>query len=260
MAISLDLPERATSLNKKSLQKLGRKAFKGLMRSQRMQLTAKYDFPLRIRWWFVLITGLVMVTLAFLGLTNWAHALPVNDKLLHFVCLGLATFLFYFITDVEEDARRIWFWHRAPLILTSFVCLFLGGIASEFVQSLLPYKNFQFGDIVANLLGSSIGLLSAYHAERYHRHRREISRLYRPISTSASSLHLPSDSEDGELLPIHNTPGVLPKHKTRGRADSLALADVWGEREEVFDVGEDESEGENTSAAGKVVRNDPSAT
>jgi hypothetical protein len=52
--------------------------------------------------WFVAFTVLIMLTLAFLGLTNVAHALPLNDKLLHFFCLGIATGIFYFIFDVEE--------------------------------------------------------------------------------------------------------------------------------------------------------------
>jgi hypothetical protein len=55
-----------------------------------------------LRQWFVLLTFLVMLSLALLGLTNLAHALPLNDKLLHFFCLGIATGVFYFIFDVEE--------------------------------------------------------------------------------------------------------------------------------------------------------------
>ena len=52
--------------------------------------------------WFVALTFLVMLSLALLGLTNLAHAIPLNDKLLHFFCLGIATGVFYFIFDVEE--------------------------------------------------------------------------------------------------------------------------------------------------------------
>jgi hypothetical protein len=48
------------------------------------------------------LTFLVMLSLALLGLTNLAHAIPLNDKLLHFFCLGIATGVFYFIFDVEE--------------------------------------------------------------------------------------------------------------------------------------------------------------
>ena len=47
-------------------------------------------------------TVLIMVALGLLGFTNFAHSLPVNDKLLHFFCLMLATGIFYFIFDVEE--------------------------------------------------------------------------------------------------------------------------------------------------------------
>jgi hypothetical protein len=43
-----------------------------------------------------------MVALAFLGFTNFSRSLPLNDKLLHFLCFCIATVVFYFIIDVEE--------------------------------------------------------------------------------------------------------------------------------------------------------------
>lgn len=128
----------------------------------------------------------------------------------------------------------------------------------------------------ANLLGSGIGLYVAYHLERYYRQRREvrhsplslgpkrticetpprqISRLYRPLSASNSSLNLDSEEEDEsgtQLLPLHNKPDTPPsavfpsnknkKGKNRARPASLALADVWDEREELFGVGDDNDE------------------
>jgi len=230
------------------------------MRSHHFKIP-KYDLPLRIRPWFVVLTILIMLALAFLGFTNVVHGLPVNDKLLHFFCLGTATAVFYFIFDVEEESRRIWFWRHCPLMFTAFVCLFLGGFVSEFVQSLLPHKTFQFGDVVANILGSGIGLYVAYHLEKYYRRRREISRLYRPLSASNSSLNLDSDEEDDlgtQLLPLHNKPDTPPsalfpqqqhnknkKGKARARPGSLALGNVWDEREELFNVGDDEDEDED---------------
>lgn len=36
------------------------------------------------------------------------------------------------------------------------------------------HKEFEIGDVVANLLGSSVGLYISYHLERYYRHRREV--------------------------------------------------------------------------------------
>jgi hypothetical protein len=41
---------------------------------------------------------------------------------------------------LPREYRRIWFWRHSPLMFTVFVCLFLGGIVSEFVQSMLPVR------------------------------------------------------------------------------------------------------------------------
>ncbi|SRR6266404_1307250 len=80
-------------------------------------------------------------------------------------------------------------------------------------------------------------------------------RLYRPLSASNSSLNLPSDEEDEsgtQLLPLYNKPETPPsalfpqnknkKGKGRARSGSLALADVWDEREELFGVGNDDGD------------------
>lgn len=63
------------------------------------------QFPHSLYQWFVAFTVLIMLSLAFLGLTNVVHVFPLNDKLLHFFCLGIATGVFYFIFDVEEWAE-----------------------------------------------------------------------------------------------------------------------------------------------------------
>jgi hypothetical protein len=85
---------------------------------------------------------------------------------------------------------------------------------------------------------------------------RQISRLYRPLSGSNSSLALESDEEDEfgtQLLPLHNKPETPPsaqfpqnkkKGKGRARPSNLALADVWDEREELFGVGDADEDDE----------------
>ena len=55
-----------------------------------------------------------------------------------------------------------------------------GAVSSEFMQAALPYKEFQMGDIVANLFGACLGLYSAESLDRYRRSRQELSRLYLP--------------------------------------------------------------------------------
>ncbi|KAI0829796.1 hypothetical protein BC628DRAFT_1358804 [Trametes gibbosa] len=230
-------------------RKAVRRLNKSMMRSHHFHIP-KYDMPIRLRPWFVVFTCLILVSLALLGFTNFSHALPLNDKVLHFLCMGIATGVFFFIFDVEEEARRIWFWRNAPLIFTGIACFFFGGVISEIVQSLLPYKTFQAGDIAANLLGSSVGLYISYHLERYYRHRREISRLYQPLGTSALSDD--DDDEDSDidgtqLLPLHyeprppNTPAGSKPGRGTGVQKAVRIGDVWDEREDLFDIG-DESE------------------
>jgi len=193
-----------------------------------------------------------MLMLAMLGFTNFSRSLPLHDKLLHFMCFSLATGVFYFIFDVEEDARRIWFWRHSGLIFTAIVCFFFGGIVSEIVQSMLPYKTFDFGDIIANLLGSGMGLYAAYYMERYYRHRREISRLYRPLNTDYLS---DSDEEDSaQLLPSHYIPtnvrpGGSKPNVTKPTHNNLN--DVWDAREEFFDIGGDSDDEYTGGASGE---------
>ncbi|KAH8119583.1 hypothetical protein DFH11DRAFT_1849351 [Phellopilus nigrolimitatus] len=237
--------------SKKGVRRSARRAFRAVMRSHKFRLP-KYDLPLRLRPWFVLFTALIMLLLAFLGFTNFAHSLPLNDKIIHLVCLCLATTVFYFIFDVEEEARRIWIWRHSPLILTAIICFLLGGIVSEIVQSLLPHKEIHMGNIAANLIGSAIGLWTAYYLEKYYRHRREIARLYRPISLDPDALEDASFDDDEDvggtlLLPMHRDqrngePGTAPKSPGKDRGGRIRLGDVWDEREELFGIGDSEDE------------------
>lgn len=56
--------------------------------------------------------------------------------------------------------------------------------------SRVQYKTFSWGDVLANLLGSSLGLFLSYHAERRYRTKREIARLYQPLDAQ--------DYDDGD--------------------------------------------------------------
>ena len=224
---------------------------KTIMKSTKFRVP-KYDLPIRIRLWFIALACVIMVILALLGFTQSAQSwVSVNDKVLHFTCFALATGVMYFVIDVDEDARRIWIWRNLSMMFTLFACFFCGGIVSEFVQSMLPYKTFQWGDIVANLLGCSCGLLISYHLEKAYRHRREIQRLYQPISMAASSSRESFDSDEDEavdatqLLPLHYPPGggrslAHPPPKTG------SLRNVWDAREEIFGIGDsDDDDGDD---------------
>lgn len=43
------------------------------------------------------------------------------------------------------------FWRYFGLGFSAIVCILLGGIASEFIQAMLPYKTFQWGDAIVSL-------------------------------------------------------------------------------------------------------------
>ncbi|KDN50816.1 hypothetical protein K437DRAFT_254985 [Tilletiaria anomala UBC 951] len=155
-----------------------------LLRSVRIKLSADEAsiLPLRLRPAFIVLNVLDLVLLGFLGFhPNARDYVAINDKILHFLCFFIATALFYCIFDVDDSARRYWFWRHASLYLTFVTCFVVGCIGSEIVQSLLPYKIFQWGDVIANLCGSALGLLVSYHAEARYRVRREIERLYQPL-------------------------------------------------------------------------------
>ncbi|KAH7916560.1 hypothetical protein BJ138DRAFT_1139333 [Hygrophoropsis aurantiaca] len=236
----------------KNVRKYVKKWSKAIMKSHRVHVP-KYDLPIRFRPWFLIFTCVIMVLLAFLSFTNFSRSLPLNDKLLHFICFCIATGVFYFIFDVEEDARRIWFWRHSSLIFTAVMCFFFGGLVSEIVQSMLPYKEFQFGDVVANVFGSSTGLYLAYYSERHYRSRREIARLYRPLDTDETSDAEDLTDDEGDqstqLLPMYhnNNTSSSPSKPTsqvpKGKSQKARrLGDVWDEREELFGIGEDSDE------------------
>ena len=90
-------------------------------------------------------------------------------------------------------------------MFTLFTAFFIGGFISEIIQSLLPvcspptspadragsvltvqWKTFQWGDICANLLGSSLFLYLAVLLNRRIRRRQEIALLYQPLGAASS--------------------------------------------------------------------------
>ncbi|KAH8828277.1 hypothetical protein DL96DRAFT_1165632 [Flagelloscypha sp. PMI_526] len=224
------------------------KVAKVLMKSSHFDIP-KFQTPIRIRLWFCMA---VVIVLILLGLTAWLPGLPLKGRLLHFLCFFGASGLFYFILDVEEDSRRIWFWRHAPLIITIFACCFCGGILSEVVQSFLPGKSFDFGDVAANLLGSSIGITIAYYLEKAYRRQREIRRLYQPLDAESQSDGDDDDAEVGtSLLPMFRTRQQDDVHTKPTSTRQKQLGNVWNSNEEIFDIGESDDEDDDTPKPSK---------
>lgn len=80
-----------------------------MLRSTSFQLSNQgIQIPLRLRPAFLALNVVVLLLLALLGFhPRGGDWLPINDKLLHFVCFFFATALFYMIFDVEEVSQCV---------------------------------------------------------------------------------------------------------------------------------------------------------
>ncbi|KAL7006055.1 hypothetical protein EMMF5_004393 [Cystobasidiomycetes sp. EMM_F5] len=153
-----------------------------------------------------------------------------SDKLLHFVTFSIATHIFYWIWIVKDETlRRIWHWRHLPRILTLAIC-FSAAVLSEFIQAILPYKSFQFFDIVANLLGATLGLYTAEQIDNQIRRRRELSRLYLPLDEEQA---FASTHTDGTSFNVPTVVSAVPSEAPRTASTGpFALEDSDSEAEE----------------------------
>ncbi|KAJ4414801.1 hypothetical protein N0V82_007716 [Gnomoniopsis sp. IMI 355080] len=102
----------------------------------------------------------------YAGLTSLHLDFLVNDKVLHLLTFFLLTVVFYWILDTNR---------RRTLHFTLVVCTLGLGVGSEFLQGFLPNgRDFDFYDIVANIVGSlgGLGLCSMYHKRMLERKRQ----------------------------------------------------------------------------------------
>jgi len=120
---------------------------------------------------------------------------------------------------------------------------------SEFVQSLLPYKTFQIGDVVANLLGSGLALyLSSKYAQE-RRREKELRRLYVRMDEMDDELDSDEDREEGgrEGLLNGRSPTVGGERTPREMEEGFNSKGKGARREQVnnpWDDGEDEGFGQ----------------
>jgi len=123
--------------------------------------------------------GISLLLSAYLGFANISLK---HDKFIHFVTFFLLTLMFYWLFDTSSI--------RAIRNLTFVICVLVGGIGSEFIQGLLPYREFDSKDIVCNVLGSSAALILSmiYHKKFIEQKRQE---RYEQLRNS-----IPPDNED----------------------------------------------------------------
>ncbi|KAH3684855.1 hypothetical protein WICPIJ_004158 [Wickerhamomyces pijperi] len=119
---------------------------------------------MRIRPSILLAFLLGLLFAAYLGFAELS--LP-NDKLVHFLTFFTLTALFYWLFETSHT--------RYIRNVTLLVCTLGAGVGSEFVQSLVPYRTFDFKDIICNVFGSGLAVvLSQIWHKRLLVKRREL--------------------------------------------------------------------------------------
>ncbi|EFQ31737.1 VanZ like family protein [Colletotrichum graminicola] len=198
---------------------------------------------MRIRLPFAGVFFVLLLIAGYAGLTSLQLGQYVNDKVLHFGTFFLLTIVFYWILDTNR---------RRTLNLTLTVCTFVLGVGSEFLQGFLPNgREFDFYDIVANVVGSlaGLGLCSWYHKRMLERKRR--AKTYQAVPGE--------DDADVELGEGHET-GVIESSGARDGAGGVDAGgrsleqevDNWDENQ-VDDWDEDDADGDIGGVKGKDI-------
>ncbi|OLN94294.1 Uncharacterized protein C11E3.10 [Colletotrichum chlorophyti] len=196
---------------------------------------------MRIRLPFAGVFFALLLVAGYAGLTSLQLGQYVNDKVLHFLTFFLLTIVFYWILDTNR---------RRTLNLTLTVCTFVLGVGSEFLQGFLPNgREFDFYDIIANIVGSlaGLGLCSWYHKRMLDRRRR--TKTYAPVPGE--------DDADVELGEGHETGVVEASGAKDGAAETGGRSleeevDNWDENQ-VDDWDEEDADGDIGGVKGKEV-------
>ncbi|KAK9238678.1 hypothetical protein V1525DRAFT_400223 [Lipomyces kononenkoae] len=151
---------------------------------------------MRIRKSFAAAFVLLLLLSAYLG---FAPIVVQHDKILHFVFFFALTTLFYWIVDTSR--RRL-------INATIVVCILVGGIGSELVQSFVPYREFDIYDIVANVIGASLALaLSSFYHKRMLERKR--AQKYSAVQTQDEpDLEQGDTSEDVNMTDLSTSPAA----------------------------------------------------
>jgi len=88
----------------------------------------------------LLVLSILVISFLSTSETNSSSQSLIDDKLLHFLCFAYLTIIFKFTQFIDQD-----FLH--------YVIVLAYGILIEIVQMYLPYRSFEFLDILADFMG-----------------------------------------------------------------------------------------------------------
>jgi len=139
---------------------------KASLKCRNLSLTKKSDIKCRFevyaylqkvsffRYWFPLITYCILIFLqsSFPSIESIPE-LPYKDKLLHFFAYAVLGALFLRAYKTLRIRNNLKF-----LIILSVLSSSLYGISDEIHQYFVPYRSFEYFDILADVLGSLFGV------------------------------------------------------------------------------------------------------
>ncbi|KUI72081.1 hypothetical protein VM1G_07679 [Cytospora mali] len=175
---------------------------------------------MRIRLPFAGAFFFLLLLAGYAGLTSLHVDVYINDKLLHLLTFFLLTVVFYWIIDTNR---------RRTLHFTLVVCTLCLGVGSEFLQGFLPNgRDFDFYDIVANVVGSLAGLgLCSW----YHKRMLERKRMQKTYTAVPGGEFDEGDIELGEGVVGAQESGIVDASSAAGEASSSSSKTLTLEQE-----------------------------
>ncbi|CAX45440.1 conserved hypothetical protein [Candida dubliniensis CD36] len=112
------------------------------------------------------------------------------DKLIHFTTFCVLTLEFFFVFDTQYKSLKV------LRNITLIICTLGGSVGSEIIQNLVnPKRVFDIYDIVANILGSLLGLGLSVGYVTWSKNRARQKRInYRQLNTHI--IEVPDDDDE----------------------------------------------------------------
>ena len=102
-----------------------------------------------ISWFF-----LIVYLLIFYKSVDVKHHTIYFDKIIHFLLFFIQSFL---ITKTYFSVKFSFNFFKMILILLLIFCFFI-----EIIQIIMPYRTFDYFDLLSNILGSALGSVFGY--------------------------------------------------------------------------------------------------
>lgn len=79
-----------------------------------------------------------------------------QDKLIHFICFGLLSFLWCGVGIDSKISPK----PKKKILINYLIFGILAGIIIEFLQRFIPFRSFDYMDMIVNEIGGLVGLIA----------------------------------------------------------------------------------------------------